>query len=64
MSGTDRQRRHRDRVRLGLHVTRPVPDADLVFKLIELGYLTDAEVESRPKIDAALEAWLTQLVTP
>ena len=40
MSGTERQRRHRDRVRLGMHVTRPlaVPDADLVFKLIELGY--------------------------
>ena len=66
MSGTDRQRRHRDRVRLGMHVTRPlaVPDADLIYKLIELGFLTDAEVEDREKIDAALEQWVTKMVTP
>ena len=49
-----------------MHVTRPlaVPDADLVFRLIELGYLTDADVESREKIDAALEAWITKIVKP
>ena len=61
-----RQKRYRDRVHLGLHVTRPlaVPDIELAFALIEAGYLTDAEVENGERIDAALEKWITKLVTP
>jgi hypothetical protein len=65
MSGAARQRRHRARARLGLHVTRQlaIPDTDLIFRLIELGLLSDADVEHREKIDAALEKWITKLVT-
>lgn len=63
-TAADRQKRHRERVRLGLHVTRPLalPDTDLAYKLVEIGLITDAEVEDREKIDAALEAWITKLV--
>jgi hypothetical protein len=66
MSGGDRQRRHRDRVRLGLYVTGhlALPEHDLISVLVDAGYLTDEDVSDRAKIDAALEAWITEMVTP
>lgn len=65
VTGAARQKLYRERVHLGLHVTRPlaIPDADLTYMLIDLGYLTDAQAEDRERIDDALEKWIAKTVT-